>query len=236
VFWQTGEFDRKELIFHPEKKGYLGTGTFYAAKSQLDASGRRILWGWIPETRPEAEFSAAGWAGCMSLPRVLSLDADKGLAMEFLPELAQLYSGDFSVAAPSAGSAALRRDALKNFALREPCAMCELEVRGKAVDLSFMTGTELWVSLSFEQGRSGQELRIGSQTASVPAAAIHRIKLSIDASVVECVVDDKIALTTRTYTVAKEPLRVAVRDNDLDGLASLKLFTMKPISKDRLTS
>ena len=67
VYWQVGELDPKELIFHTQKQGLLDFGTFYAPKSQPDANGERILWGWITETRPEAEFSAAGWAGCMSL-------------------------------------------------------------------------------------------------------------------------------------------------------------------------
>ena len=46
----------------------------------LDEHGNRILWGWIPETRPESEYRAAGWAGAMALPRVLSLAPDKRLA------------------------------------------------------------------------------------------------------------------------------------------------------------
>ncbi|HEY1482706.1 MAG TPA: glycoside hydrolase family 32 protein, partial [Candidatus Acidoferrum sp.] len=90
VYWQTGEFDKKELLFHPEKSGLLDSGAFYAPKSQLDEKGRRILWGWIPETRPEAEFSAAGWAGCMALPRILSLTEDNSLTFHFLPELSVL--------------------------------------------------------------------------------------------------------------------------------------------------
>ncbi len=73
VIWESGVLDPKELVFHSERRGILDYGAYYAQKTQLDAQGQRILWGWIPETRPEAEFSAAGWAGCMALPRVLSL-------------------------------------------------------------------------------------------------------------------------------------------------------------------
>src|SRR5947208_15925758 len=68
----------------------LDHGAYYAQKPQLDAKGNRILWGWIPETRPEAEFSAAGWAGCMALPRALSLGADGSLAMLFASEIPSL--------------------------------------------------------------------------------------------------------------------------------------------------
>ena len=40
----------------PESEGLLDHGAYYAPKSQLDAEGNRILWGWITETRPQAEL------------------------------------------------------------------------------------------------------------------------------------------------------------------------------------
>ena len=82
VFWQSGKLDPETMLFHPAKTGLLDLGAFYAPKSQLDASGQRILWGWIPERRPETEYRAVGWAGMMSpsraasRPRRYSQDAD----------------------------------------------------------------------------------------------------------------------------------------------------------------
>ena len=91
VYWESGTFDPEALAFYSEKRGLLDHGALYAPKSQLDAKGRRILWGWIPETRPEAEFRAAGWAGCMSLPRTLSLTEDGVLQMSVVPEVFELW-------------------------------------------------------------------------------------------------------------------------------------------------
>ena len=82
VYWQSGELDAKAMVFHPKKTGLLDLDSFYAPKTQLDAQGRRILWGWIQERRSsdskqnEDAMRAAGWSGMMSLPRVLNLDAD----------------------------------------------------------------------------------------------------------------------------------------------------------------
>ncbi|MDP9050261.1 MAG: glycoside hydrolase family 32 protein [Acidobacteriota bacterium] len=90
VYWLIGDFDRESLRFHPEKQGLLDTGAFYAPKSMLDAVGKRILWGWIPETRPEADYIRAGWAGVMALPRILSLEHDNSLGMRPLPSLGGL--------------------------------------------------------------------------------------------------------------------------------------------------
>ena len=72
--WQSGHLDRSTMQFTVQHEGVLNHGPYYAPKTQLDAEGNRILWGWIPEDRPEAEFAKAGWAGCMSLPRVLTLE------------------------------------------------------------------------------------------------------------------------------------------------------------------
>jgi len=50
VIWEVGELDSKELVFHPQKRGVLDHGAYYAQKTQLDSKGNRILWGWIPKT------------------------------------------------------------------------------------------------------------------------------------------------------------------------------------------
>src|SRR5206468_2826250 len=72
----------RDRRFHPEKDGVVDYGAYYAAKSMLDAKGKRVLWGWIPERRPESEHKAAGWAGVMALPRELTLACDGSLRME----------------------------------------------------------------------------------------------------------------------------------------------------------
>jgi beta-fructofuranosidase len=89
TIWQIGTLDHASMLFHAESEGILDHGAYYAPKTQLDAKGNRILWGWIQETRPQAEYSAAGWAGMMSLPRRLSI-ADNQLVMEPAPEASSL--------------------------------------------------------------------------------------------------------------------------------------------------
>jgi beta-fructofuranosidase len=97
--WQSGVLNRATMTFTPQKQGVLNHGPFYAPKTQLDAEANRILWGWIPETRPEAEFAKAGWAGCMSLPRALTLErgelrhAPAKQVRGFIPETSRAYDG-----------------------------------------------------------------------------------------------------------------------------------------------
>ena len=90
AFWQTGVLDREQFVFHPEQNGVLDYGTFYAPKTQSDERQRRILWGWISETRPLEAYRAAGWAGMMSLPRVLTLDENSSLRITVAPAMEEL--------------------------------------------------------------------------------------------------------------------------------------------------
>ena len=90
IIWQSGSLDKTTMKFQPEKSGLLDLDSFYAPKTQLDAQGRRILWGWIPERRSQSEMIEAGWSGIMSLPRVLSLDPDGSLRMRVLPQATTL--------------------------------------------------------------------------------------------------------------------------------------------------
>ncbi|MBA3823529.1 MAG: glycoside hydrolase family 32 protein [Ktedonobacterales bacterium] len=67
-----------------------GGAAFYAPQTFIDAHGRRILFAWLKEERDAAAQRDAGWSGVMSLPRVLTLDAEGMLGMSPPPEFLQL--------------------------------------------------------------------------------------------------------------------------------------------------
>lgn len=80
--------------FVPEHHGRMNFGDFgvesghlCAGFTLLDGTNRRIFFGWIPEGRREAVQRAAGWAGVISLPRLLSLSDTGTLEIEPVPEL-----------------------------------------------------------------------------------------------------------------------------------------------------
>ena len=83
--------------FFPELHGRMNFGDFgvesghlCAGFTLLDNMNRRIFFGWIPEGRRETVQRAAGWAGIMSLPRILSLSDAGTLEIAPVPELAVL--------------------------------------------------------------------------------------------------------------------------------------------------
>lgn len=87
-----GEYrDGKFTPGAPFKVDY-GDRLFYAPQTFLDASGRRLMFGWLYEGRTVRAHRAAGWAGVMSLPRLLSLRPDGRMGCEPAPETAALRS------------------------------------------------------------------------------------------------------------------------------------------------
>jgi len=87
-YYMIGDFDQTANRFIPdpmfaEKGRILDAGNYYAAKTMLDShTGNRVLWGWSPEARSVDAYSAAGWAGIQTIPRILHL-SDDGTSLVF---------------------------------------------------------------------------------------------------------------------------------------------------------
>ncbi len=88
VHWFAGRLDEKTLRFTAETRGAMDYGDYYAPNCLEDGKGRRVLWGWVQGFRP-----GRGWNGCLTLPRVLNLDAGNRLVQSPAPELEKLRRG-----------------------------------------------------------------------------------------------------------------------------------------------
>ncbi len=82
--------------FIPETHGRMNWagGQFVAPIGMFDGRGRCLLLGWVCEARRNTRVRAGGWAGVMTLPRVLTLSDDGGLGIEPAPELEVLRYGE----------------------------------------------------------------------------------------------------------------------------------------------
>jgi len=237
VAWEVGELDPKELVFHAERSGVLDHGAYYAQKTQLDRDGVRILWGWIPETRPEAEFSAAGWAGAMALPRVLSLNERNGLEMQIAPAARALRARAFPALVRGASgetrNARLRSIAIENLA-------GEFRWTLPAADLSFVLTDRAgpWWSLTAESSGGTTALEINGKKIELAAARGRELEchLVLDASLAEFFCDRLHVLTSRIYRKPGGPLELRLSGAGAGAVASLEAWQLRPISPDRLTS
>lgn len=68
----------------------LGGRYFYAPQSMRDESGRRLMFGWLQEGRPDSAAVAAGWSGVMSLPRVVTAGSNGAIHQAPAPEVEAL--------------------------------------------------------------------------------------------------------------------------------------------------
>jgi beta-fructofuranosidase len=239
--WQTGDLDPKEMLFHAEKDGILDPGSFYAPKTQLDKSGNRILWGWIPETRPLNEYKAAGWAGMMSLPRVLSVGDDGQLNVDIAPEVIQLRKREQRfVAAPNEEQNLRQIAALR---LKQCCGevLCLVQMSTEPFELSIVDsagGEPPWLTLKYDPLTPGK-VWIDAQAFSVPPDKNGYVELHlyVDSSVIEVFLSRSVAYTKRFYYSGNQSpdasLKWAGKTTVLDRLS---VWQLSPISSNRLTS
>jgi beta-fructofuranosidase len=220
VFWQSGAFDKSAMRFDAKKSGLLDVGSFYAPKTQLDAQNRRILWGWIPERRSQAEMIEAGWSGMMSLPRILNLDTDGTLRMRILPEAAALRSGTIE----SLNSAVILKSATGEISWdgRKESTV-ELLITSDSTELlhlKYSPGEHAW----FVDGK-----KVALQSSDTP-----KVHAFVDGSVVEMMLSERVGFTKRFYYPGAVAPDITIRAIGTEN--PLRAWTISPISNDRLTT
>jgi beta-fructofuranosidase len=234
VRWKVGTYANER--FTPEKEGVVDWGAYYAAKTMLDAEGNRILWGWITEKRPDADLITAGWAGAMSLPRVLSLNSENELEMNVAPAAQQLRAGHSGIARDDSSTA--RQTILDGIHIHDLAAELQLEFRPKADEFAVRLQSENgenFVVISFVNKSGSRELHVDTVSAPISGASGSSVRshMFLDGSVLEIFVNRTTSFTKRIYRIPSGPLTLKI-DGDAE-LIALDVWQMNPISKDRLT-
>jgi beta-fructofuranosidase len=230
VSWKVGTYANQR--FTPEKEGVVDWGNYYAAKTMLDRNGRRVLWGWITEARPDSDLITAGWAGAMSLPRALSLSSNLELQTSVIPEASTLRAARFA-----SGSKNGKDAALEDLRVLELAA--ELDIRllpGTAgFALHFQSDAGDFASISIENSSSGRTLRMNKLSCPISEASGSPLRLHIflDGSIMEIFINESAAMTARVYQVPSGPLRLKLEGDA--KVISYEAWQMTPISKNRLT-
>ncbi len=197
TLWQIGTLDHTAMLFHAESEGLLDHGSYYAPKSQLDAHGNHILWGWITDTRPDAELKRAGWSGMMSLPRRLSI-ADSQLVME-----------------PAAGITSLRTAPRTSTVVRRlPSAAQELRLifqpasTPSTFEQSFVDNQGAVLLLRTDPQQAAGTVRVGDKEITGIGSGPLDLHIFFDHSVAEIFFNHRQAITQRYY--ARTPMEPAV--------------------------
>ena len=211
--------------FTPELRGEIDPGgCLYAPQTFADAAGRRILFGWLWERRSRRAVMRSGWAGVMSLPRVVTLGRDGRLRFAPAAEVETLRRHPRTVAPHELEP----NQTLVQPALAGPCVEIAAELdagRAERVGLSVRRSPRGAEQTVIAYDRPAGVLRIDttrSSTGRAPVKDVHETPLAlaraeplglrvfIDASVVEVFANGRACLTGRVYPTGRDSARAAV--------------------------
>ena len=238
TYWEVGTFDKKEIKFHSEHKGFLDHGAYYAPKTMIDDKGRRLLWGWIQETRSAEEVQSAGWSGAISLPRVLTLDSDSQLCMEVPPEFASSRTNTSVINQPRTAEElehVLAQTVIHNRSGEVVCTF-KAGVLDCGLELVFGTSQDAVPFFKIANGvniGNMPSIIVGNRTLALSPddhgnSTLH---LWIDASILELFVDSKQVITVRSYTKTDGNQDIFVRwTGRRDSLVSIMISDILPDS------
>ncbi|BDT66435.1 sucrose-6-phosphate hydrolase [Comamonadaceae bacterium OS-1] len=230
VHWFVGRFENE--VFIPESEGVLDpeAGSF-AHLTMQGPDGRALQWAWMNEQREQERIDADGWAGAMTVPRVLSLDPRGRLNLRPVAEIATLRQAPIAIHTTGATRGVLRTFAGRHLDIEATFTMRRVRDQHKlgltllaAPDGSEATRIVFWPDarrLSIERGRSSTDSKVRRQDVCTqldldPGEDLH-LRVLLDASVLEVYANDRLCLATRVYPQAEDSVEgSAFADGDVD--------------------
>jgi len=246
--------------FDQQNEGRIDFGSAaYAQKTMEDQNGRRIWWAWLHEKRIAEAQVAAGWAGVMSLPKLLTLRNDGMLGVEPIHELEDLRRNHKKISGQKI----------------EPNGPLLLEdIDGDCVEIQaeIDLGDAHQAGMRVRAAKDGSEQTLigydrdkqelfsdttGSSTDPATASGLGfrrnrgiesgqvilaqgeplRLRMYIDASVIETFANGRASISDRVYPTNAATLGIGLfAKGGTAHLRSMTVWPLAPISSDRLTS
>lgn len=193
VIYNIGKYE--DFTFLPKIWNIFDHGKcFYAPTTMLDDKNRRILWGWIKGG------GLGGWNGCLSLPRILSLDKNKELKLNPAKELQKLRKSHvrFENIQVSEGSQFF----LGDFPELTIEVIIQCDLKGKEVfGLNFFFDEKnLGEKLEFDSKKS--KITIGKENGRISNIESNKeiiLHIFVDRSVVEVFINYQDCITSRLF-------------------------------------
>ena len=236
ISYVVGDFDSKTIAFNnsgaartmdygfgknPPKDRPMTRG-LYATNTFTDENKRRVLFGWI-----SGHKANRGWNGCMSLPRILTLDEKQRLIQTPAPELQELRGRHHSIKTMKLTN---REERLK-------------DVNGDTMEIvsEFLAGDAESFGLKIrrsQDGKSAVTIRYTDGNLNVAGTDVPlkllsgRLKLHvfIDKSVLEVFINDGVTSVSRVEYPGEKDLGVSVfAEKGNATLKSLDAWEMKSI-------
>ena len=208
VYYFVGDF--KNQRFTPHHVAVLDYGVLYAPLTTLDNQGRRVMMGWLRESRSVDEQRRSGWSGVQSIPRVLTLDDQHRLIMRPAPELEHARGQHHSfermpVTQPQLLDVTGRAlDIAVHFTV-EPGGHCGFSLAcspdaTERVDVIYHAqGGYLSVDTVHHEINGAQITHRRQVQHKIEAVEDLQIRILLDGSLIEIISNDRTSLATRVY-------------------------------------
>ena len=213
----TAEVDKGgtvDYVYGPKRPGVWSRG-FYGTNVLFDDTGRCVLFAWVSGFKPKRS-----WNGCMSLPRIITLDEDARLIQTPAPELKKLR-GDAVVVKKMTVSDASKfisgagGDTIEIVAEFHPGD-------AKAFGLKLRCGDDGKNALVIRQDAA--KLNVAGTDVPVVIGKTLKLQIFLDRSVMEVFVNDGTHTVTRVVYPGRKDLKVAIFAEG--GTAAIKAMTV----------
>lgn len=204
VFYFVGSYENHRFV--PVYESVLDYGSMYAPLSFVDDQGRRLLIGWLRESRSEMELLKAGWSGVQSIPRVLTLDQENRLNMVPVPELESIRRKHYHFEARAIrqhtvlGVAGSSLDIAAEFATGsdDTCGISLMHSSDKRsrVDIVFDAANQC---LAVRTAQNNQVTQSREMLHTLAAGEPLKLRVLLDGSVVEIIANSRTSITSRIY-------------------------------------
>lgn len=240
VSYFVGQYSDSKFV--PEQEGIVDPGvSFYAPQSFTDDIGRRIMFGWLRESRSVESQIDAGWSGVMSLPRVVSVLADGTLGTAPASEVEKLRGAHIHFSGHQlSDDQNLPLGQISGHAMEMAISLAPdvsgsvtLEVLkscdgGEKTRIAYNADTQTLVidtsESSLNQDINGDVFSL--QDAGITGRPID-LRVFVDHSVIEVFLNDAKAISGRAYPTSAESVGVNVlADNGFDGVQGVDVWAL----------
>ncbi len=228
VEYFTGSFDPVAGKFTATQRGLMDHGDdYYAPNSMEDPEGRRVLWGWVRNFK-----TGHGWNGCLTLPRLLTLNTNGHLLQSPPPELAKMRSQPFTLSTTTLKNTTnsmenVRGDALEVLAEFEPGDATAFGLRLRAS----ADGSQA-VTVSYD-GTNVTAAGVSAKLSLPPGDKSLKLHVLLDHSVLEVYANGQACLTKVIYPGERDLGLGLFAAGGSVKLKSLNVWPLKPIMLDR---
>ena len=233
VKYLLGRWEDRQFL--TETMGGVDFGSYYAARTMANTGDRRILWGWLTESRTVEAQKAAGWSGVMSLPRELTR---YGSQVQMRPSKEVESLRGQHLGADAAG------DCLEIHAEIDPAGSPQagLKVRaapdGSEQTLVYYDRTQRLICV--DRSRASTNPAADRSMQSGPFMLTRgdplRLRMFLDGSVIEIFANDRFCLSARVYPEGPRSTGLGLYSTaGAAKMLSFDVWQMRPISPDRLT-